>query len=142
MLYDTDVIIWILRGNEKAACLFDQDPGRSISIISFMELFQGARDKADMRFIKDFLKKCMVANLPLSENVGHRASIYMEEFGLSSGLRVADALIAATAAENGLPLCTGDQKHFRHIRELEISVFRPRHIAPAAGLTVKGISNG
>ena len=36
-----------------------------------------------------------------------------------------DALIAATAAENHLPLCTGDQRHFRPIRELELSVFRP-----------------
>jgi predicted nucleic acid-binding protein len=37
----------------------------------------------------------------------------------------ADALIAATAAENHIPLCTGDYHHFRSIRELELSVFRP-----------------
>jgi predicted nucleic acid-binding protein len=40
-------------------------------------------------------------------------------------LRVADALIAATAAEDHLPLCTGDQRHFRVIRELELSGFKP-----------------
>jgi len=125
MLYDTDVIIWIFRGNEKAAQLLDQDAERSISVVSFMELLQGAANKAEIRLIKDFLKKCAVANLPLTENIGHRATIYMEEFGLSSGLRVADALIAATAAENRVPLCTGDQRHFRPIRELELSVFRP-----------------
>jgi hypothetical protein len=37
----------------------------------------------------------------------------------------ADALIAASAAENHIPLCTGDYHHFRPIRELELSVFRP-----------------
>ncbi len=90
-----------------------------------MELLQGAADKGETRLIKDFLKECAIKVLPLTENIGHRASIYMEEFSLSSGLRVADALIAATAAENHLPFCTGDHRHFRAIRDLELSVFRP-----------------
>jgi predicted nucleic acid-binding protein len=125
MLYDTDVLIWVFRGNAKAARLIDQDAVRSLSIISYMELLQGAADRGESRLIKDFIKECAIANLPLTENIGHRAAIYMEELGLSSGLRVADALIAATAAENHLPLCTGDYRHFRPIRELELSVFRP-----------------
>lgn len=124
MLFDTDVIIWIFRGNEKAARLIDQDLGRSISVVTFMELLQGAADKAETRLIKGFLRDCAVNVLPLSENIGHRASIYMEEFGLSSGLRVADALIAATAAENHLPLCTGDHRHFRAVRDLQLHSFR------------------
>jgi hypothetical protein len=49
----------------------------------------------------------------------------MEEYGLSSGLRVADALIAATAAENSLPLCSGDRSHYRPLSELVIKPFRP-----------------
>ena len=125
MLYDTDVLIWVFRGNAKAARQIEGDGNRSLSVVSFMELLQGAANKAESRLIKDFVKECAFANLPLTENIGHRAAIYMEEFGLSSGLRVADALIAATAAENHLPLCTGDYRHFRHIRELDLSVFRP-----------------
>lgn len=125
MFYDTDVLIWVFRGNVKAARLIDQDADRSLSVISYMELLQGAADKSEARLIKDFLKACTFSVLPLTENIGHRASIYMEEFGLSSGLRVADALIAATAAESQLRLCTGDHRHFRIIRELEISAFRP-----------------
>ena len=125
MFYDTDVLIWYFRGNAKAARLIDQDADRAISVVGFMELLQGAADKGESRLIKDFLKECAIKILPLTENIGHRASIYMEEFGLAPGLRVADALIAATAAENHLRLCTGDQRHFRPIRELELSVFRP-----------------
>ena len=63
--------------------------------------------------------------LPLTENTGHRAVVYMEEYGLSSGLRVADALIAATAAENNLTLCSGDKSHYRAIAELDLLPFRP-----------------
>ena len=125
MFYDTDVLIWVFRANTKAARLIDQDTDRSLSVVSFMELLQGAADKREMRFIKDFIKECAIAVLPLTENIGHRASIYMEEFGLASGLRVADALIAATAAENHLRLCTGDHRHFRPIGNLDISMFRP-----------------
>jgi len=125
MFYDTDVLIWVFRGNSKAARLIDRDADRSLSVISFMELLQGAADKRETRLIKDFIKECGISVLPLTENIGHRASIYMEEFGISSGLRVADALIAATAAENQLRLCTGDYRHFRPIRDLEIAVFRP-----------------
>jgi predicted nucleic acid-binding protein len=125
MLYDTDVLIWVFRGSAKAARLIDQDADRSLSVITFMELLQGAADRRESGLIKDFVKECALANLPLTENIGHRAAIYMEEFGLSSGLRVADALIAATAAENHLPLCTGDYRRFRPIRELDLSVFRP-----------------
>jgi predicted nucleic acid-binding protein len=125
MLYDTDVLIWVFRGNAKAARLIDLDADRSLSVITFMELLQGAADRRESGLIKDFVKECALANLPLTENIGHRAAIYMEEFGLSSGLRVADALIAATAAENHLPLCTGDYRHFRPIHELDLSVFRP-----------------
>jgi len=40
-------------------------------------------------------------------------------------MRVPDALIAATAAEYGLSLCTGDQTHFRRIRNLDLVPFRP-----------------
>ena len=125
MVYDTDVLIWIFRGSEKAARLIDQDSDRSLSVISFMELLPGAADKRESRLIRDFLKKSAVTVLPLTENIGHRASIYMEEFGLSSGLRVADALIAATAAENHLRLCTGDRRHFRPIRDLDLAIFPP-----------------
>jgi predicted nucleic acid-binding protein len=49
----------------------------------------------------------------------------MEEYGVSHGLRAGDAIIAATAAENGVILCTGDARHFRPIRDLRTNVFRP-----------------
>ena len=63
--------------------------------------------------------------LPLTENIGHRAAIYMEEYGLKVAMCVADALLAATAVESQLVLCTGNRKHYGPIGELDFSVFRP-----------------
>ena len=125
MLIDTDVLIWLLRGNEKAASLVDATGERHISVVTYMELLQGARNKQESRMIKGFLADFGFHMLPLTENIGHRASIYMEEYGLKAGMCMADALLAATAVENRLTLCTTNQKHYKSIRDLDVKVFLP-----------------
>ncbi len=125
MLFDTDVLIWYLRGNEKAARVMETAESRHISVVSYMELLQGARDKKEIRLIRDFLKDLGFQTLPLTENIGYRASVYMEEYCLKIAMCLADALLAATAVDNHLPLCTGNKKHYKSIAELELKWFRP-----------------
>jgi predicted nucleic acid-binding protein len=125
MIFDTDILIWLFRGNEKAARLVDRTEERRISVVTYMELLQGARNRQEVRQIKTFLSYTAFEVLPLSENIGHRASIYMEEYGLKTAMGVADAIIAATAVERDSSLCTGNQRHYKSIVELEIKVFRP-----------------
>ena len=123
MLFDTDILIWIQRANLKAAALLDQASERLISVQTYMELFQCAQSKEHHRLTRDFLKKMNFRVLPLTNNIGHRASIYIEEYSLSSGLRAGDALIAATAVENDLILCSSNKKHFKDIQDLRLNVF-------------------
>ncbi len=119
------MLIWVFRGNESAAQLVERTDPRHLSVISYMELLQGARDRREWRTIKSFLADFAFQTVPLGENIGHRASIYMEQHGLKMALGVADALVAATAVENALTLCTANRKHYRHIAELDIRLFRP-----------------
>lgn len=125
MIFDTDVLIYAQRGARRAALAIDAADERFVSIQSLMELLQGARDKDDLRIIKRFMLDLSFAVLPLTENVGHRALVYIEQYGLSSGLRAADALIAATAVESAMPLMTANAKHFRAIKDLDLVVFKP-----------------
>ena len=125
MLFDTDIFIWVQRGSRKAARLIERTEERLLSVYSYMELLQGAKNKEQHAHINDFLSSFEFMALPLSENIGHRALIYIEEYALSQGLRAGDALIAATAAENNLELVTGNAKHFKPIKELKIKVFNP-----------------
>jgi predicted nucleic acid-binding protein len=125
VIFDTDVLIYAQRGARRAALAIDSASERLVSVLSLMELLQGARGKDDLRIIKRFMVELSFGLLPLSENVGHRALVYIEEYGLSSGLRAADAIIAATAVENAMPLMTANAKHFRVIRDLELVVFKP-----------------
>lgn len=125
MLFDTDVFIWIQRGNTKAARLVDRDEERLLSVQTYMELLQGAENKQHHEYTKSFLRDFGFRTLPLSEDVGHRAAVYIETYSLSHGLRAGDAIIAATAAENNLTLCTSNAKHFKPIRDLKLKVLRP-----------------
>ena len=125
MLFDTDILIWVERGNSKAARLIDKTPDRKISTYTYMELFQGARGKGEQKNIKDFLFDYHFEILPLSENIGHRAAIYIAEFALSDGLRAGDAIIAATATEHNLILSSSNKKHFKPIHDLQLRVFIP-----------------
>ncbi len=125
MLFDTDVLIRFLRGNSRAAEAIQEEPERRISIVTYMELIQGVKNKQEARTIRGFLKEFGFELLALTENIGHRAAIYIEEYSLMSGLRMADALVAATATENRTPLCTGDYGHYRALKDVEIVRFRP-----------------
>ena len=125
MLFDTDIFIWLQRGNKKAAHLIEKSQVRYISIQSYMELLQDAQNKKQHEYVKDFLTQFNFIVLPLTENIGHRALIYIEEYTLSCHLRAADAIIAATAVENNMPLVSSNLKHFRPLQDLKLEAFLP-----------------
>ena len=126
MIYDTDILIWVQRGDEKAASLIEKDQDKYLAIYSFMELLQGAKNKTHHKYVKDFICDFDFSILPLTENIGHRALVYVEEFALSSHMRAGDAIIAATAVERNLSLVSSNTKHFSAIKELQLTGFRPR----------------
>ena len=125
MIFDTDIFIWTQRGSEKAAKLMEKSDERFLSVQTYMELLQCAKNKTQHNYVKDFLISFGFTVLPLTENIGHRASIYIEEYTLSSGLRSGDAIIAATAVENSLVLTSSNLKHFKAIKELQLNIFKP-----------------
>lgn len=125
MIFDTDVLIWIQRGNTKAARLVDRTAERMISVITYLELMQTAQNRQQLQYVKDFLVEFGFQTLPLTENIGHRAAVYIEEYTLSHGLRANDALIAATATENNLMLCSGNNRHFKAVKDLKLKLFKP-----------------
>ena len=90
-----------------------------------MELLQGAKNKTQHKIIKEFLSDFGFTVLPLTENIGHRAAIYIEEYALSCRIRAGDALVAATAVENNLSLVSSNAKHFLPIKDLKLKMFRP-----------------
>jgi predicted nucleic acid-binding protein len=124
-LVDTDVLIWNLRGNEKAARALDAMPGFFVSAITYMELVQGVRDKRELRVLRQALSHWGTRIVQIDEGVSARACFLTEQHHLSHSLQLADALIAATALEHGVEILTGNAKHYRAIEGLAVRTFRP-----------------
>ena len=126
MLVDTDVLIWNLRGNRKAADWLDSSPGFTMSAVTYMELVQGLRDQTEFRALRQAMHYWSATIQPISEAVSTRATFLVETYALSHNMQMADALIAATAIQLGLPLVTANDRHYHHIDGLEIRLFKPQ----------------
>ena len=125
MLIDTDVLIWLLRGRSSARRAVEGVAEPALSIVTWMELVQGVRDAGELQLLRRTTRERRWRVLPLDEAIGHRASVYVETYALSHGIRLADALIAASAVENAAALLTANAKHFKVIPDLELVRYRP-----------------
>lgn len=125
MLVDTDVLIWHLRGYPQATRRLDQLPNLTISAVTYLELLQGMRSKAELVAVQKMLQRRQTVTLPITEAITRHATELMEALTLSHGLQMGDALIAATALEHGLPVLTGSVKHFAAVPALQIEGFVP-----------------
>ena len=125
MLVDTDVLIWHLRGYAQATRRLDELGALTLSAVSYLEVLQGMRNKAELVAVKKMLGKRSARLLPLTEAITLRATDLMESLTLSHGLQMGDALIAATAIEHQLPVPTANVKHFGAVQGLTVAAFSP-----------------
>ncbi len=125
MLVDTDVLIWHLRGYPQATRRLDDLGSLTLSAVSYLEVLQGMRNKAELVAVKKMLLHRAATLLPVSEAITQRAIELMESLTLSHGLQMGDALIAATAIEHQLPVLTANVKHFGAVDGLTVVTFVP-----------------
>lgn len=126
MLFDTDIFIFAQRGCTNCAKSFISDPKPSLSVMTYMEFMQGSKDKQQLQTNKQFLIRQTFAVIELDKTISQRASVYIENYALSNGLRAVDALIASTAVEYGLTLATTNSKHYKFIKGLNLKIIKPK----------------
>jgi len=125
MIIDTDVLIWYMRGNKNAYSVIGNAGKFSISVVSYMELVQGMRNKRELSILRKALRAWDTTMIYISEEISSKAMFYVEQHFLSHSLQLADALIGATAVSCSLPVLTGNDKHYRVIKDIQIKKFRP-----------------
>ncbi len=125
MLIDTDVLIWYMRGNTKALDELEKHKNFSISVVTYMELVQGMRNNKELTALRKALKSWNCNIIYISEEISSKAMFYVEQHYLSHSMQIADALIGATAASYGMPLLTGNDIHYKVVKEIALKKFRP-----------------
>jgi len=125
IMIDTDVLIWYIRGNPKAKEVIEKSNGFFISVVTYMELLQGMRNKSELTLLRGAMRKWNVKILFINEDMSAKAMFLVEQHYLSNSLVLADALISATAVSNGIKLLTGNIKHYKIIKNIELETFKP-----------------
>ena len=124
-LIDSDVLVWLTRGHIGAAQRLHALNHWRISTVTYMELAQGCRDMAELARLKKGLAARHTEIVPITPAISERAAALIDSLALSRGMRLADALIGATAIVNMNTLITANVKHFGAIQGLDIETFEP-----------------
>ena len=125
VLIDTDVLIWYMRGNEKAYETIENLNSFSISVVTYMELVQGMKNKKELNSLRQALHGWNAQIVYISEEISAKAMFFVEQHFLSHSIEIADAFIGASAIAYGLPLLTGNDKHYKVMGDIEVKKFSP-----------------
>lgn len=124
LLVDTDILIDVANNISTAINRLKLE-ARSlslvISVITQMELIVGCRNKTELQYLKKFLQDYEL--IAIDESVSIKATELVENYRLSHGLLIPDALIAATAITRNIPLLSKNQKDYRFILELNLLTY-------------------
>jgi predicted nucleic acid-binding protein len=119
VLVDSDILIEVSRGKNAGIVsrwidLSNSDAAVLYSPVSVAELWAGAQPNEH-----DALNNLFRALtcIPIDDEAGHQAGIYLYKYRRSHGIEIADALIAAGAVANSAALWTRNHKHYP-MREL------------------------
>ena len=96
-----------------------------ISVITYIELVQGMRNKNELNILRRALHDWNSKILYISEEISVKAMFFTEQHYLSHAIQMADALIVVTAIAYGLPIITGNSKHYKILKDLQIIKLHP-----------------
>ncbi len=125
MLIDSDVLIWYMRGNENAKRIVTKNIPFKISVVSYMELVQGMRDKKELALLKKYLKLWGVDVIQITNEISTMAMNFVEKYFLSNSMELQDALIASTSLLHNEVIITANEKHYQFLPNIQINKFIP-----------------
>lgn len=120
VLCDTNILISAFNGKAETIEQLNKIglPDIALSAITVMELFQGMGNKTELAQIKKRIKYFEVVQI--DQEISAKAISLVEAYKLSHGLKIPDALIAATAIVYQIPLFTYNLKDFSFIPEIPL----------------------
>jgi predicted nucleic acid-binding protein len=89
-----------------------------VSEIVVMELFQGAKNKSDLAFIKKELSVFKI--IETNSKIITLSMQLLEKYNLSHNMKIMDAIIASTVMVYNLQLITLNEKDFKFIKQIKL----------------------
>lgn len=126
-LIDSDIISYFIKNDEdiydKFIAYIDEYDALNISIVTYYEVLRGLYHKNATRQIRIFeglLSNCNIIDLTVeSAQISATEYARLKSRGITIG--TGDMLIGGTALAQGFVLATNNEKHFKHINNLEIT---------------------
>ncbi|SRR5258708_7757691 len=119
-LLDTDVLIWILRGNkeiQEEILRLSLETPLAISVISIAEIYKNIFP-SELTVTEDFLNEHVI--LEVDQKIAKVAGLYWQEYSKElKNLSLADCLIAGTANINNASLVSLNTRHFP-MKDIEV----------------------
>lgn len=115
---DTNIVINYIkeRDNEKLVSFIDSFDKVYINDVVIMELYQGARDKKELNYIKKKIMKFEVLNM--NQEIISLARKILDRYTLSHNTKIMDALIASTVIMYNIDLYTLNKKDFKYLKQV------------------------
>ena len=126
MIFDSDVVIWMLRKHPKAIQFARGiDPSeRNVSVVSYLEVLRGCRDRQEANDLVLFIQEWFTEVISLKAEFSDSALSLMKQFAVSHRPGVNDMLIAGTALGRQEIVATGNVKHFNFVPGLVVRRFQ------------------
>lgn len=114
VVIDTDILIWILRGEEKVKSRFTDMVVETngfvfITPVQVAEIFAGLKVNEKIK-AHAFLESLNM--IDIDKQIGEIAGEYIGKYKKSHSVTLADALVGASAKMNGFKLWTLNKKHY------------------------------
>jgi predicted nucleic acid-binding protein len=119
LVLDTCILIDYLRGHPAAAEFIETlDEAPVVSAVTVAELFAGVRDGDERLALDSLASACRI--FPVDAATARDGGLLFRQYRRSHGTDLLDAIIAATALAEDLPLATLNRKHFPMLEKLVV----------------------
>ena len=115
---DTNIVIEYLKETQSVVDALAKFDEVYINDVVIMELYQGARDKRELNFIKKKILKFEV--LQMNQEIVALARDILDRYTLSHNTKIMDALIASTVIMYNMDLYTLNKKDFKYLSQVRL----------------------
>ena len=114
VVIDSDILIWVLRGNPQITEKFNKtvietEGNIFITPVQIAEIYAGVLPKEKTK-VEGFMSSLDV--IVIDEKIGRQAGAFINQYGKSHSVTLADAMVAAASRISGYALWTRNKKHY------------------------------